>query len=193
MPIVVRPAAWRRTFDGGHVDVGRQVLAADVPVRIVVDLVADVGAQRAIASANRVVQLGGGGAVVDEQQHAPREIRGDAARSRPSSARAELGGLAVDELDAGVGQVGRDGLGRAGSTSTSDEPAVRAEVDGDLAQQPAASADPMDRQGVEDLVAEDDADEGPGRRRPVAVAVARRPPSRAANASRRRGSTSTGS
>ena len=75
----------RGPLDGGDVDVGRQVLPPDVAVRVVVDLVAEVGAQRAVAAADRVVQLGRRGAVVDEQEHAAREVR---RRPRRSSARA---------------------------------------------------------------------------------------------------------
>ena len=102
-----------RALDGGHVDMGGQVLAADVAVRIVVDLVADVGPQRAVAPADRVVQLGGRRAVVDEQEHAA--ARGCRGRSaiHASSAEADLGGLAVDEVDA----LGRPG-GRRGPASS---------------------------------------------------------------------------
>ena len=68
-----RPAARAARLDRGDVDVGGQVLAADVDVRVVVDAMAEVGAERAVAAPDRVVELGRGVAVVDEQQDAALE------------------------------------------------------------------------------------------------------------------------
>ena len=78
-----RPAARAARLDRGDVDVGGQVLAADVDVRVVVDAMAEVGAERAVATPDRVVELGGGIAVVDEQER--RRARG---RPPPSATHA---------------------------------------------------------------------------------------------------------
>ena len=73
-----------------------QVLPPDVEVRVVVDAMPEVGAQGAVATPDRVVQLRGRIAVVDEQEDAATEAgrgRGDPA----VDGQADLGPLAVGE------------------------------------------------------------------------------------------------
>jgi hypothetical protein len=57
---VRRAGGTRSAFDRGDVDMGRQILAADMNIRVVMDAMAEVGAKRAIATPQRVVELGRG-------------------------------------------------------------------------------------------------------------------------------------
>ena len=99
VPRWVRPAAVGGSLDRGDVDVGGQVLPADVEVRVVVDAMAEVGAERAVATPDRVVQLRGGVAVVDQQEHAALEA-GRRGRDPAVDGEADLGALPVGEDDA---------------------------------------------------------------------------------------------
>ena len=121
-PEVVEAGRGRGALDGGDVDVGGQVLPPDMEVRVVVDAMAEVGAERAVATSDRVVQLGGRVAVVDEQ-----ERRRAPGRRRPGDPRveceADLGALAVGERDA-FGFEARGQRRRRRSASTSHERAV---------------------------------------------------------------------
>ena len=110
-----------------------------------------------------VVELGGGVAVVDEEEHAALET-GRRVREPRTDRQADLCALALGELDRLVGEPGREvGRGRLGLDV--DERAV-ARPDEDLAQGAVADHDAVDRERVEDLVGEDETD----RRRPAAVA-----------------------
>ena len=134
---------------------GGQVLAPDVDVRVVVDAMAQVGTERAVAAPDRVVELGGGIAVVDEQEDAALET-GRRVREPRTERQADLCALALGELDRLVGEPGRQvGCRRLGLDV--DERAV-ARPDEDLAQAAVADHDAVDRERVEDLVGEDETD-----------------------------------
>ena len=170
-----RPGSWSRggrgrrpprPLDRGEVDVGGQVLAADVAVRVVVDAVAEVGAQRAVAAPDRVVQLRRRVAVVDEQQE--RRARG---RAAASATQASSRGRSPPRWPSAR----RDPLRRRraasagvdGSASTStNAPSRRRRRAARASRRPRAD-DPMDGQRVEDLVGEHDADDRRRRRRGV--------------------------
>ena len=87
---------------------GGEVLPADEAIRVVADRVPDVRLQRAVATSDRVVQLGGLGAVVDEDQQPASKRRRDIADPCVETER-DLRGLTVGELDAFVRQAGREG------------------------------------------------------------------------------------
>src|SRR6187397_674254 len=88
----------RSGLDRGDVDVGGEVLATDVGVRVVKDAMAEVGAERAIAAPNRVVEVGCRVAVVDEEQDASLEPGGGGVHPGAESER-DLRALALGELD----------------------------------------------------------------------------------------------
>ena len=153
VPRCVEAGRGRRAFDRGDIDVGGQVLAPDVDVRVVVDAMAEVGTERAVAAPDRVVELGGGVAVVDEEEHAALET-GRRVREPRTDREADLGALALGELDRLVGEpVGQVGRRRLGLDV--DEGAV-ARPDEDFAQAAVADHDAVDRERVEDLVGEDE-------------------------------------
>ena len=143
MPRPTRNSAWvvvpevrqtgrrRRAFHRGDVDMGGQVLAPDVDVRVVVDAVAQVGTERPVAAPDRVVELGGGVAVVDEEQHAALET-GRRVREPRTDRQADLCALTLRELDRLVGEPGGQ-VGRRRLGLDVDERAV-ARPDEDLAQ-----------------------------------------------------------
>ncbi len=142
VPRCDRPGHGRRVLDRGHVDVGGQVLAPDVEVRVVVDSMAQVGAQRPVAPPDWVVQGLGRVAVVDEQHDPSSEARryvGDPAVER----KADLGALAVREAHALGGETaGQGGRRRVGLDV--DEGAVT-RADSDLAEGALADDDPVCR------------------------------------------------
>ena len=154
VPRCVEAGRGRRAFDRRDVDMGGQVLAPDVDVRVVVDAMAQVGTERAVAAPDRVVELGGGVAVVDEQEHAALET-GRRVREPRTERQADLGALALGELDRLVGEPGGE-VGRRRLGLDVDEGAV-ARPDEDLAQAAVADHDAVDRERVEDLVGEDEA------------------------------------
>jgi hypothetical protein len=82
------------SLDRCHVDVGGEVLPADEAIRVVADRVPDVRLQRAVATSDRVVQLGGLGAVVDEDQQPASKRRRDIADPCVETER-DLRGLTV--------------------------------------------------------------------------------------------------
>ena len=118
VPRWVRPAPARRALDGGDVDVGGQVLAPDVDVRVVVDAVAQVGPERAVATPDRVVELGRGMAVVDQEKDAAIEA-GRRSRDPAVEREADLGALAVDERRRRSASRRAARAGVVGSVSTS--------------------------------------------------------------------------
>ena len=84
-------------LDRGDVDVGCQVLAADVAVRVVVDGMPEVRAERSIAATDRIVELGRGVSVVDGEEKAALQAAG------------RVGDPAVDlEADLAVLALGED-------------------------------------------------------------------------------------
>ena len=151
-----RPAARAARLDRGDVDVGGQVLAADVDVRVVVDAMAEVGAERAVAAPDRVVELGRGVAVVDEQQDAALEAGRRRVHPGPS-AEGDLGALALGELDGLLREAG--GEGRRGRIGLDVDERAVARPDQDLAQDALPNDDAVDGEGVEDLVGEDEPDD----------------------------------
>ncbi len=112
----------RGSLDRGHVDVGGEVLAPDVGVWIVVDPVPEIGAERAVATPDRVVQLGGGIAVVDDEEDPATEAGRRVADPRVDR-EADLGALPVGEGDTVVGKAGRQ-RGRRRICLDIDEPVV---------------------------------------------------------------------
>ena len=150
VPRWASPAAVGGALDRGDVDVRGQVLPPDVRVRVVVDLVADVRPQRPVASADRVVQLGRGVAVVDEQQRR-RGSRPAAAPPRPS--RRARGRSRRVWPSASVDALGGEPRGQRRRRRLDldlDEARRRAEVDArSRARRVAAPTDAVDRQRVE--------------------------------------------
>ena len=189
------PRVGRGALDGGDVDVGGQVLAPDVDVRVVVDPVAQVRAQRAVAAADRVVQLRRGVAVVDQQERRAGD-RPPTPAIQPSTREADLGALAVREGDAlGVEAGQQRGRRRVGLDV--DEGRRPPNRRGPRAGPSARPIDPVRRQRVEHLVGQDEAGDRGGEARGCRAAAISAGPwpaavSRPARASIRAGSTSTG-
>ncbi len=141
---------------GGDIDVGRQVLPPDVAVRVVVDLVAEVRTERAVAAADRVVQLGRREAVVDEQEHAAGESRRRRRRSRPRArGRSRPSGRRRGRRRSVARRSARATVDGSISISTSVPSGPMSTASSRSAI--AALANPMDRQRIEDLVRQDDA------------------------------------
>ena len=108
-PEVGQAGRGRGPLDGRHVDVRGQVLAPDMAIRVGVDAMAEVGPERAVAAADRVVQLGRRVAVVDQEEDAASEPAGGLGQPRIDGQR-DLGPLAL-----GQGHLlGREALGERG-------------------------------------------------------------------------------
>ena len=143
------------------------------------DAMAEVGTERPVATADRVVQLGGRVAVVDEQRDAAPETRGGV-RDPAVEREADLGALAVGEDDALALEPRRE---RRVSTARPRRRRSRrrAEPTKTSRRAPPRDDDAVGRERVEHLVGEDDAvDRLVGRRRRVEAPTrrARRPRNR---------------
>ena len=153
-PSVCNPAASaaRWTTD---IDVRSEILTPDGAVRVVADPMSDVRLERPVGAPGWVVQIDGCRAVIDEDDETAPEGCGGI-RQPGVDPEGDLRGLAVDELDAlGLQPLAERRRGRLDLDL--DEAAVRSKIDGELAQDQAASADTMDGQCVEHLIGEDDA------------------------------------
>ena len=193
VPRWTRPARTAAALHRGHVDVGGQVLPADVAIRIVVDALPNVGEQRPVASPSRIVELAGRVAVVDQEQQAPVQAgcrvgdpRVDArGRSRRAGRRrASIPSRASRAASAGV----------VGSASTStNRPSPRS--DEDLEQAAIADHDSMRRAARPAPRWRGRPRRSVGARSPGSTSDVRptRRRQRSAIVSRRRGSTSIGS
>ena len=149
-----------RPFHGCHVHMGRQVLPPDMDIRVVVDAMAQVCPECPFAATDRVVQLRRRVAVVDEEERTATKAGGHLHHPRVEG-QADLRALtlsqrhATGQRHAGGGESRRDAWRRRLRLDV-DEGAL-SRTDQDLAKEPVADHDPVDRQRVEHLVAEDDA------------------------------------